>query len=41
MLEAGSTFPIDTVGFLIAEVFGYLSESALEIEHMSEDCTAG
>ena len=41
VLEGGDTFPLSSVGFLVAEVTGYFYADITAVEHLSEDCTVG
>jgi len=41
VLTGGSTFPLNSLGFLTAEVPGYWYELVAEFELLEEDCTAG
>ena len=41
VLEGGDTFPLSSIGFLVAEVTGYFYADITAVEHLSEDCTVG
>ena len=41
VLEGGTTFPFNTIGFGVTEILGYFYQDVTGIEHPEEDCTLG
>ena len=41
VLEGGTTFPFNTIGFGVTEILGYFYQDVTGIEHPEEDYTLG